>query len=248
MAFFDSLKNKITPTLPKKGLFESDIPIQKNNWRELFSACLGKVCTNQLRCSDLVVKNQNWSVDFQKETITFGSTEYLLQFIGNESNISGTWLWAWNNINQYPDNIIKLANSLHTMGEQWQLEPFTTDSLDLTEEINGYTLSTLACGLSDQHICYYRCTHNSGSAFIAFSGIPNEVFAPVNIQEFTSITMQCIQQFSINHKIFIESFLFQNDTPYEWKNDSIIAHFAQDLQIDFEQLETTSRICNMKTI
>ena len=36
---------------------------QKNNdWKELFSSCLGKMTAIQLACDQYVVKNQNWNV------------------------------------------------------------------------------------------------------------------------------------------------------------------------------------------
>ena len=51
------------------------------------------------------------------------------------------------------------------------------------------------------------------------------------------ITLNCINLYNLNHKLFIESFLKQNKTKYKWQGDTIIADFEKDgeLKIDFEK-------------
>ena len=44
----------------------------------------------------------------------------------------------------------------------------------------------------------------------------DSVFASIDVLKFVSITTQCIQQFHIDHKIFVEGFLSWNNTQYEW--------------------------------
>ena len=48
--------------------------------------------------------------------------------------------------------------------------------------------------------------------------------------------------------IFVEGFLSWNNTKYEWNNQTILAHFQQDLKIDFEQVNDFLRICSMNTV
>ena len=35
-------------------------------WNDIFSANLGKMMAIQIACAELVVKNKNWNVDFEK--------------------------------------------------------------------------------------------------------------------------------------------------------------------------------------
>lgn len=56
-----------------------------------------------------------------------------------------------------------------------------------------------------------------------------------------------IQQFGVDHKIFVESFLMWNGTNYEWEGDKIVAHFKQDLEISHEKEEEFWRISGMKS-
>ena len=216
-------------------------------WNDVFSANLGKMMAIQIACAELVVKNKNWNVDFDKGIIAFGDDEYPLHFLGSEANFSNTWLWAWENINGFDEKIISLAKNIKEKGEKLNLEPLTNAEIDITDELNGHNLSIVACGLADENYCYYRGPHSEGAIFVAFNEVDEKVFSPVNTRKFIDITMRCIQQFSLNHKLFIESFLDWNKNRYEWQENSIVAYFGKDgeLRIEFEKVKDNSRIKNI---
>jgi len=234
--------------LEKKSIFNANVTIQKNNWLEVFSACLGKVRANQVMCSELVVKGQNWNADLAGGTISFGNDQYQVQYLGNESESKGTWLWGWENINNIPQNVITLAEEMKCLGDSLGLEELTTAEIEISEILNGHTFATVVCGLSDKNICYYRGPHQNGAVFLAFSVTDSKVFQAIDAKTFMDVAMGCIQEAGVNHKIFIESFLYQNDTRFEWQGNSIIAHFKQDLKIEFECVDSNWRIINIKTV
>ena len=216
-------------------------------WNDVFSANLGKMMAIQIACGELVVKNKNWNIDFNKGIIAFGDDEYPLQSLGSEANSSNTWLWSWKNINGFDDKIISLARSIKEKGEKINLEPLTTAEIDISDELNGHTLSIVACGLADKNYCYYRGSHSGGAIFVAFNGVDEKVFSSVNTRKFIDIKMRSIQQFSLNHKLFIESFLDWNKNKYKWQGNIIIADFGKDgeLRIEFEKIKDNFRIKNI---
>ena len=218
-----------------------------NTWNEIFSANLGKMMAIQTACAKYVVKNRNWNVDFDKGIIAFGNDEYPLQFLGSEANSSNTWLWAWENINGFDDKIISLAREIKGKGEKLNLEALTTAEIDISDELNGHTLSIVACGLADKNYCYYYGPHSGGAILVAFDGVDEKVFTPVDAKDFADITIKCIQQFSLNHKIFVENFLEWNKTKYKLQGDTIIADFEKDgkLMIELEKIENNFRIKNI---
>ena len=218
-----------------------------NTWNEIFSANLGKIMAIQTACAKYVVKNRNWNVDFDRGIISFGNDEYPLQFLGSEANSSNTWLWAWENINGFDENIISLAREIKAKGEKLNLEALTTAEIEITDELNGHILSIVACGLADKKYCYYRGPHSGGAIFVAFDGVDERVFAPINAKDFADIVVNSIQQFPLNHKLFVESFLEWNKTKYKWQGNLIIADFKKDgeLKIEFEKIENGFRIVNI---
>ena len=217
-------------------------------WNDIFSANLGKMMAIQIACAELVVKNRDWNVDFDKGIIAFGNDEYPLQFLGSEANSSNTWLWAWENINGFDDKIISLARSIKEKGEKLDIETLTTAEIDITDELNGHNFSIVACGLADKNYCYYRGPHSGGAILVAFDGVDEKVFTPIDAKDFADIVVRCIQQFPLNHKLFVESFLKWNKTKYKWKENTLIADFenSQKLEIDFEEKSELARIINIR--
>ena len=222
------------------------LPIDTGDWNQVFSTCLGKMTAIQTACGEQVVRDQNWHVDFSRGMICFGEQAYPLQLIGSEASSNDSWLWGWENINRLPESLLRLAVSTKAVGERWRLEALTAAGFALDDTFNGHSLSVVACGLADRY-CYYRCPHSGGAVFVAFSGVPDSVFAPVDAQKFLSITMQCIQQFDVDHKAFAEGFLTWNNTNYDWDGRTLLAHFPQELKIAFEQAGDGLRICSVDT-
>ena len=219
-----------------------------NTWNEIFSANLGKIMAIQIACAEHVVKNRDWNVDFDRGIISFGNDEYPLQFLGSEATSSNTWLWAWENINEFDDKIISLAREIKAKGEKLNLEALTTAEIDINDELNGHTLSIVACGLADKNYCYYYGPHSGGAILVAFDGVDEKVFTSVDAKDFADIVVRCIQQFPLNHKLFVESFLEWNKTKYKWKENTLIANFenSQKLEIDFEEKSELARIINIR--
>ena len=219
-----------------------------DKWNDVFSANLGKIMAIQIACAEYVVKNRDWNVNFDRGIISFGNDEYPLQFLGSEATSSNTWLWAWENINEFDDKIISLAREIKAKGEKLNLEALINAEIDITDKLNGHNLSMVACGLADKNYCYYRDPYSDGAIFVAFDGVDEKVFSSVSAKEFVDIIVRCIQQFSLNHKLFVESFLEWNKTKCEWNKNTLIADFenSQKLEIDFEEKSELARIINIR--
>ena len=231
----------------KKYLFDCGVAIDTRDWFQVFSASLGKVQAQQASCVDAVVKDRDWNVDLSAGFLYFGADAYPVQFIGSESASSNTWLWGWENINGFPESVVATAHEMKRMGERYGLTPFTTAKLALTDTINGHNLAMAVCALSRGSICYYRGPHAGGAVLMTFSGAPDTVFVPVSMHTFIDVSMRCIQQYEVDHRIFLASFLYQNDTPFTWDGDTIIAHFDTDLRIALEENQGRWRMTGMRS-
>lgn len=241
------VKKKQAKVLSKKLFYDSDIEINMSNWIEVFSACLGKAVANQNACADLVVKGRDWNVDFNRKIISFGEDEFPAQFIGSESSSSNTWLWSWENISGFADDVLEVSNAVKAKGLEWKLAPLTLAEFDITDIFSGHTLSIVATSIYNDNICYYHGPHDGGAVLVAIHDLPEEVFAPIGATEFARITLESIQQYPVNHEIFVKSFLYQNHIRYSCKEDMIVAKFDRDMSIHFENVDGFKRISNFKS-
>lgn len=110
-------------------------------------------------------------------------------------------------------------------GEDWNLRPLKEKEFDLTDMFNGHNLAIVACGISEENYFYYRGPHDGGAILMGIGNVPEEVYEPVPLSDFAALTMQCIRQYPLDQKIFIESFLEWNKTGYDWNGDTVTAHF-----------------------
>ena len=231
-------KQKLTPIFGE---------IDKSDWIQVFSAFLGKMMVIQNNASDCIVKGRGWNIDFSKRAIFFGEDEYKIQIIGSEASSDHTWMWGWNNKNGFSVETLILAREMMKFGQEFHLDCFQTPVLELDDRINGHTLSVAACGLSEESYFYYRAAHSGGAAFVAVEYAEKDVLKKAGITLFAQITMECVRQYPVDHKIFVESFLQWNETPYSWNDDILTARFPQKLFISFEQKDGHYRITSMKT-
>ena len=221
--------------------------LNMSDWDQVFSACLGKMYTAQHAFLDLVRGEEGWYIDFEKGALTLGKQEFRVQFLGSESYASNSWLWGWENVNGFPDNLLGQAHIARTYGQAWGLEPLMYPQCELNDTFNGHNFSMVVCGALAEDRCYYRCPTggDQGAAFVALCEAPGELFRAVDGITFINSVSQCIQQFYLDHKIFVESFLRWNKTPFDWSGDTLTAHFDADVAVEFEQAGENYRIKNL---
>lgn len=84
------------------------------------------------------------------------------------------------------------------------------------------------------------------AVFLAIENAPKEMFAPLTKYEFITYTVNCISEYPINHKIFLESLLQWSKIEYKWKENMILAYFDDIVSIEFEILDNNEyRIVNI---
>jgi len=185
-------------------------------------------------------------VDLSEGYIYSGEKEYPIQIIGISSlkgDGSETWTWAWEFSDNFNEKILTFINDIRWIGRDLKLGVFYNSKLKLklSDEVNANILSIIACGISGENLAYDNLnlayTELQGTLYYAIKDLPNEVFSPVDLREFSDIIVSSIDRYTLNHKLFIESFLEWNKTKYKWQGNSIIADFGKDgeLKIDFEK-------------
>ncbi|QPH84914.1 phenylalanyl-tRNA synthetase subunit alpha [Campylobacter concisus] len=222
-------------------MFLDKLGVDKSNWSELFSACVGKATLLQKRAFKLLVESSNWQVDFDSGKIYFDEREFDIQFIGSESFSSNTWLWGYENINGFDEQLLKLANKAREFGEKFGLSAFSTPRFDLDENFNGHTISMVLCTAFDEQN-YYRIEYEGGAAYVAFRS--DVVFEePVLANELLSVVNECLSTYELDYKIFIKGLLLSCDMKFSESPNEIVAN-KNELSFKFDEL---NRLINISS-
>lgn len=219
----------------KKSHFLDELGIDKSSWTQLLSACAGRSLLLQKRALRLLVQDSKWQASFESGKICFDEKEFDMQFIGSESFSSNTWLWGYENVNGFDKRLLDLANRAHEFGEKFGLDAFSTAQFELDEEINGHTLSMVACVALGEELSYYRIDYDGGAAYVAFRA--ESIFKePVLASEVVSVVNECISAYELDHKLFIKGLLLGCEIKFSENKDEIVAKFKDELSFKFDDL------------
>lgn len=118
----------------------------------------------QLHLEDLVGE-ASWLLDQDAGTITFGGERTCAaQVLGTQSDVTGTWQWAWANPS-VPERVTRDAVLMRAFGEKHGIEEFTRAQIPVSPTVSGHTLALVACQLVDAD-AFYPGPYEGGSVFV----------------------------------------------------------------------------------
>ena len=136
---------------------------------------------------------------------------------------------------------------MRDFGLRHGLAQLSTPKLALSAEINGHALNAIACGLSQEPVCYYRCLHAGGAVFVAFAA--GECVAPdgtirggMGASELISLARDYIGAFQLNHAVLSGALLLRNGTKFSEAAGKIVANFKNDALFSFDNLGRLSEV------
>ncbi len=137
---------------------------------------------------------------------------------------------GYENINRLDEWPLALARDVRDFGLRHGLAELSTPKFALSAEINGHALSAIACGLSQEPLCYYRCPHAGGAVFVTF--VAGECVAPdgtikpgMDASELISLARDYIGAFQLNHAVLSGALLLRNGTKFSEAAGKIVANF-----------------------
>ena len=248
--FIENYKNENIYELIKSKIFEK---FEKDESIDVVSENLGKMIAIEGNYENYILADNNWIVDLERGCIYSGDKEYPIQIIGifslkEDENAIWTWAWDWIYSDKFNQNLFTLADKIKWIGRELKVGAFYNSDLKMSDEVNGDILSVIACGISGENLAFNNInmayTEIQGTLYYAIKDLPDIVFSPVDKREFIDIVLACTDSYTLNHKLFVESFLEWNKTKYKWEGNTIIANFGKDgeLKIEFEKIGDELRV------
>ncbi len=121
----------------------------------------------QSRLASLIGEHE-WLLT-EDASVTFnGDLVMPVQFLGTESAVTSTWLWAdANNDMDFPDDSLGLCRNVRSLGKEFGIDEFAEDRFEIDEGF-GHTLAMVSTCLG-QASSYYRGPHANGAVFFAIT-------------------------------------------------------------------------------
>jgi hypothetical protein len=141
-------------------------------FQEMFDNCAFQAYERQNRLASLV-GDRDWLLDTELATIRFGDDlVFPVQFLGTESEITNTWLWADANTRVlFPQESLDLCRKVRARGRSAGIEEFGIESFPFADEIGkptAHTLAMVAVSMGSAS-AYYRGPHEAGAVFVAIN-------------------------------------------------------------------------------
>lgn len=199
--FGQSDKSKPADTQPQQ---QEQTPCKTE--QELLERYSGIALDKQIDFGE-VIGNNNWNVDMQQGTISFGQNlTFQMQVLGTISHSSQTWLWAWANTKSgIPESIIQQSLQLKKYGEDNGIDLLQSDTFDFTKD-ELHLIGMIASGMFNSS-GYYIADYGQGAMVVTIKDSNIDKAKTENYHRTLTVFPQVISQFEMNHKNAFKSYL-----------------------------------------
>ena len=223
---------------PHTFLLDESKEIARSSWKQVYSACLGRIVSSQATYQRQIFSGKMPEPSFFDGKIFFDSQNFPAQVIGTISKDRKNWTWGYEKPVAAPDSCFQLSQEIKGFGTSWNLPPLKQGVQTLGKGLSGEQLAVVACGLTKGFYCYTKVEEKDYDVYIAFTKLPPEVFRGINAELFFGLAARCFPMFNVEHRVFVESLLQWNGTPYEWRVKKMVAHFDKDVEMSFQEEES----------
>jgi hypothetical protein len=140
------------------------------------------------------LNGRDWNIDLIQGVVKFGKDlTFPVQLLGTYSEISGTWLWSWQNpgADRWPPKILEGVRKLRELGDL-----FNVPELPL-EHLTGHEIS-MVCSELLGGLPYYRGPYPNGALFFIVLEVPADLNAKIAAWRclnviMTSLSARCVE-------------------------------------------------------
>ena len=165
-----------------------------------------------------LIAEAEWEVDFTADPhLTFTSDDGVVlrgrpHLIGSESSGQSTWLWGWENINEFPEAVVGLAHEVRKFGAAEEIVELTTPELDLDEELA--LRLTLASKEALGRWAHYPAAAGAGTTVWLLVDAPELTLPEPRVKTTVRALMQGLTQTTVtDHRVALEAYVAKRGVP-----------------------------------
>lgn len=165
-----------------------------------------------------LIADAEWEVDFSSDPhLTFTSTEGAVlrtrpHLLGSESGREKTWLWGWENVNDFPDAVVGLSHEVRKFGAAEDVSELTTPELSLDEELA--LRLTLASKEATDKWAHYPAAAGAGTTVWLLVDAAEIALPAPQVKVAVRALMQGLTQTTVtDHRAAIEAYVAKRGIP-----------------------------------
>ncbi|MGJ5725832.1 DUF6882 domain-containing protein [Brevibacterium sp. H602] len=165
-----------------------------------------------------LIADAEWEVDFSSDPhLTFTSAEGAVlrtrpHLLGSESGREKTWLWGWENVNDFPDAVVGLSHEVRKFGAAEDVSELTTLELSLDEELA--LRLTLASKEATDKWAHYPAAAGAGTTVWLLVDAAEIALPAPQVKVSVRALMQGLTQTTVtDHRAAIEAYVAKRGIP-----------------------------------
>lgn len=215
--------------------------IDKTNFTELLSICIGKVYSNQIELQSYLGQYQRWNVQINNGKLNIDEQEFDVDFLGTTSVSDGMWFNA-DLEKEIPLEYLQYINCAYENMQKYGIQELLSKKIKLDNIYTDHSLAIVYTALAEKKTCYFKGSGDV-SIFMIFKSLPESIFTPINSNKFLNRTLDIISNFNVNARLMIKAFAISNDNKFEETEDTIIVKFENEGNLIFK-FDDKNRLIN----
>lgn len=183
----------------------------------------------QARLAELTGES-DWSVDFSAPSFTLKSDPSVSltpSLLGTESEQRGSWIWSWQELGHFPDEVVAAAVQAREAGENLGVQELTTDELVLSEGL-ARRLTLAAKAVTGLFAHYPAGAGGSVRAWLLVDGPQLELPEPT-VQRMGRVMAQALQtNTAVHHQRAVDSYARLRGAHISWDTEACAVITAAD--------------------
>lgn len=165
-----------------------------------------------------LIADASWEVDFTADPhLSFTAEDGTVlrtrpHLLGSESSSQNTWLWGWENINEFPDAVVGLSHEVRKFGAAEDVEELTTAELDLDDELA--LRLTLAAKEATGKWAHYPAAAGAGTTVWLLVDAPELALPAPQVKVAVRALMQGLTQTTVSdHRAALDAYVAKRGIP-----------------------------------
>jgi hypothetical protein len=220
-------------------IIEKPVQIEPDDTFKIILSKYGALALDRQENLSELVGDTAGDLDIEKGTLSFGELFFPVQILGFFMAESKQWSWAWDNEDIFGENLIRSANQIKAIGEEFEIKEFISPVLN-ADYNDCHTLAMAATGILDMD-SYYAVSEDGLDIFVLIKS--DSIEENNSLLKFRNTFYTFQKNFNIYPKIAFEAYTKLKGYGFKPHDDFAVAKIGESrLIVGFTERGNITRI------